>query len=92
MQDWFTSLSFSHPELFYELPCRFNRQTSVQLLQGDTEAVFEAHHACEPASEVVILHSNGCGHTAASRGPPSYTGTCGRHHATWQLSIPNNLF
>ena len=59
MQDWFTCLSFSHPELFYELPCRFNRQTSVQLLQGDTEAVFEAHHGCEPASEVGVLHSNG---------------------------------
>ena len=48
---------FSHLELLYELSCRFHSQTSVQLLQGDTEAVLE------PASEV-----EGCS-TATAAGP-----------------------
>jgi hypothetical protein len=30
-QDWFNMLSWSHPELFYILPCIYNWQTSVQV-------------------------------------------------------------
>ena len=29
-QDWLTNLGFSHPHLFYNLPCQFNRQTSIR--------------------------------------------------------------
>ena len=29
-QDWLTNLGFTHPQLFYNLPCQFNRQTSIR--------------------------------------------------------------
>ena len=31
-QDWLTNLGWTHPELFYNLPCEFNRQTSIRNL------------------------------------------------------------
>ena len=31
-QDWLTNLGWSHPDLFYNLPCEFNRQTSIRNL------------------------------------------------------------
>ena len=78
-QDWFTSLSFIHPELFYVLPCKFNRQTSIQYLQPPWEEMFESFHDCSPKEDVVIFHSNGCGPYPESCGvdPASanYTGT-----------------
>ena len=78
-QDWFTSLSFLHPDLFYVLPCRFNRQTSIQYLQPPWEEMFEHFHSCDPKSEVMIFHSNGCGPQPQSCGlePSSanYTGS-----------------
>ena len=29
-QDWLTNLGFSHPQMIYNLPCQFNRQTSIR--------------------------------------------------------------
>ena len=29
-QDWLTNLGFSHPHLIHNLPCQFNRQTSIR--------------------------------------------------------------
>ena len=62
-QDWFTNLGFIHPHLFYILPCKFNRQTSIQFLRPPWEDIFEYYHSCEPKSQVAIFHSNGCGPT-----------------------------
>ena len=31
-QDWLTNLGWTHPELFHNLPCEFNRQTSIRNL------------------------------------------------------------
>ena len=62
-QDWFTNLGFIHPHLFYILPCRFNRQTSIQFLRPPWEEIFEYFHSCQPKNQVAIFHSNGCGPT-----------------------------
>ena len=32
-QDWLTNLGWTHPELFHNLPCVFNRQTSIRNLE-----------------------------------------------------------
>ena len=29
-QDWLTNLGFTHPHMIYNLPCQFNRQTSIK--------------------------------------------------------------
>ena len=29
-QDWLTNLGFTHPNMIYNLPCQFNRQTSIK--------------------------------------------------------------
>jgi hypothetical protein len=60
-QDWFTSLGFRHPHLFHVLPCRFNRQTSIQFLRPPFEQNFESFHACGKKTDVVVFHGNGCG-------------------------------
>ena len=86
-QDWFTSLYYSHPGLFHVLPCRFNRQTSIQYLRPPVEEYFELFHGCEPKSENVITHTNGCGPYpgACSIDPESanYTGTYWKTHKSY---------
>ena len=86
-QDWFTSLYYSHPGLFHVLPCRFNRQTSIQYLKPPNEEYFELFHACEPKSDNVITHTNGCGPKpgACDIQPESanYTGTYWKTHSTY---------
>ena len=62
-QDWFTNLGYIHPHLFYILPCKFNRQTSIQFLRPPWEEIFESFHSCDPKQDVAIFHSNGCGPT-----------------------------
>ena len=78
-QDWFTSLSFLHPDLFYVLPCKFNRQTSIQYLQPPWEQIFESFHECDPKLDVMVYHSNGCGPQPQAcgviPGSVNYTGT-----------------
>ena len=87
MQDWFTSLYYSHPGLFHVLPCRFNRQTSIQYLRPPVEEYFELFHACEPKSENVITHTNGCGpYPGACHIQPesaNYTGTYWKTHSSY---------
>ena len=62
-QDWFTNLGFNHPNFFYVLPCRFNRQTSIQFLKPPFEEMFEEFHSCGSKQDVAICHGNGCGPT-----------------------------
>ena len=60
-QDWFTNLGFSHPELFYILPCQFNAQTSIQYLRPPWESMFDKYHYCDEKKNMKIIHRNGCG-------------------------------
>lgn len=60
-QDWFTNLGFSHPELFYILPCQLNTQLSIQYLQPPWESVFDKYHYCDVKKNQKIIHRNGCG-------------------------------
>ena len=67
-QDWFTMLGWKIPSLFYNLPCEFNLQTSLQYLaqyklENNTELAREFHkyNYCVPRHNAKIMHSNGCG-------------------------------
>ncbi|XP_023342823.1 xyloside xylosyltransferase 1 [Eurytemora carolleeae] len=62
-QDWFTSLGFKEPELFYVLPCQFNVQTSLQWMKESYKDVFDDYHYCDNMQNVKIIHLNGCGPT-----------------------------
>ena len=62
-QDWMTNLGFSHPDLFYHLPCQFNRQTSIDYLRPPWMDIFHSYHHCDLPSKVNIAHRNGCGPT-----------------------------
>ena len=62
-QDWFTNLGYIHPHLFYILPCKFNRHTSIQFLRPPWEEIVESFHSCDPTKDLAIFHSNGCGPT-----------------------------
>ena len=74
------------------LPCRFNRQTSIQYLNNNMEEHFEEFHRCEPKAEVVVVHTNGCGPTALSCGlhvenATSYTGTYWHSHLQYMGDV-----
>ena len=69
-QDWFTMLGWKIPSLFYNLPCEFNFQTSLQYLAmyklvNSTVLAGEFHkyNYCGPRHKAKIMHSNGCGPT-----------------------------
>ena len=68
-QDWMTNLGFSHPELFYSLPCNYNRQTSIDYLRPPMVDIFPSYHQCE--GDIKIWHRNGCGPTPRC---------CGHHY------------
>ena len=71
-QDWFTNVCWEAPNLFYILPCTFNKQVSVQYLSPPWEEMFLSYHDCAPNTRVNILHLNGCG--PAPRFCPGYQG------------------
>ena len=84
-QDWFTNLGFSHPDLFYILPCQFNAQTSIQYLQPPWESVFDQYHNCDQKKNVKIYHRNGCGPMPEQCGytpPPDSEYWQGKSHLT----------
>ena len=62
-QDWMNNLSFSHPTLFYSLPCQFNRQTSIDYMRPPWIESFPKYHFCDKPSNIKIFHRNGCGPT-----------------------------
>jgi hypothetical protein len=62
-QDWMTNLGFSHPDLFYHLPCQFNRQTSIDYLRLPWVDSFHSYHHCDLPRNIKIFHRNGCGPT-----------------------------
>jgi lipopolysaccharide biosynthesis glycosyltransferase len=56
-QDFFTVVSMVHEELFYVLPCIFNRQLSTWWRDHGYKDVFDQYHKCD--GDVVIYHGNG---------------------------------
>ena len=54
-QDYFTLLSFEYPELFYVLPCTWNRQLCRWFEQGYHDH-FMAFHSCN--GDIHIYHGN----------------------------------
>ncbi|ELU12058.1 hypothetical protein CAPTEDRAFT_219773 [Capitella teleta] len=56
-QDFFTLLGMVHEELFYVLPCVFNRQLSSWWKDHGYKDVFHLYHDCE--GDVLIYHGNG---------------------------------
>ena len=67
-QDWMTNLGFSHPDIFYHLPCQFNRQTSIDYLRPPWVDIFPAYHHCDLPSNIRVWHRNGCGPTPRTCG------------------------
>lgn len=56
-QDFFTMIGMVHEELFYVLPCVFNRQLSTWWRDHGYKDVFDSYHACE--GDIIIYHGNG---------------------------------
>ena len=57
-QGFYTLLSFNHPELFYILPCSWNRQLCTWWKDKGYEGVFDLYHNCE--GYINVYHGN-CG-------------------------------
>ena len=55
-QDYFTLLSFEHPELFYVLPCTWNRQLCRWFESHGYYEQFDAFHNCH--GDINIYHGN----------------------------------
>ena len=55
-QDFYTLLSFEQPQLFYQLPCTFNRQLCQWWKNKGYERVFDEYFAC--SGDVKIWHGN----------------------------------
>ena len=64
-QDWLTCLGLDQPQLFYVLPCHFNRQTDIMYLRSGWEKDFDEYHHCDTSERVKVVHRNGCGPTPA---------------------------
>lgn len=63
-QDWFTLLSFDHPELVYPLDCKFNRQLNMDHNQEIWSDIFWKYHQCHNKTtfdneNAAIVHLNG---------------------------------
>ena len=69
-QDWFTELGWESPELFYNLPCVFNVQVSMQFFRDPWKTVFHQYHHCEKPTNIRIYHHNGCGPSPEECGNP----------------------
>ena len=55
-QGFYTLLSFEHPELFYVLPCSWNRQLCVWWKNHGYKEIFDLYHNC--SGPVHIYHGN----------------------------------
>ena len=56
-QDFYTLLSFEHPELFHVLPCQWNRQLCTWWRDsGGYEDIFDKYHHC--SSPIYVYHGN----------------------------------
>ena len=55
-QDFFTLLSLEHEELFYVLPCTWNRQLCTWWHDNGYKSVFQEYYTCE--GHINIYHGN----------------------------------
>lgn len=55
-QDFFSLLSLEHEELFYILPCTWNRQLCIWWKDKGYESVFDFYYKCE--GHINIYHGN----------------------------------
>lgn len=55
-QDFLTLIAYEHPEMFYTLPCLFNRQLCKYWESGDYKNAFNNYSKCD--GDVVIYHGN----------------------------------
>ena len=55
-QDFYTLLSFDYPELFYVLPCNWNRQLCRWFETHGYKDAFDAYHQCNV--DIYIYHGN----------------------------------
>ena len=58
-QDWLTLLGWETGELFYPLPCQFNRQTDRIYKTDYWLELFNIYHHCDQTA--LIIHNNGEG-------------------------------
>jgi len=56
-QDFYTLLGMKYPELFYRLPCQWNRQLDTSWKPHYSEVIFEKYHKCE--GRIRLYHANG---------------------------------
>lgn len=56
-QDFYTLVNLVHREMFYQLPCEFNRQLSTWWLNHGYEDVADLYINC--TNDVIIYHGNG---------------------------------
>ena len=56
-QDWLTLLGWETEELFYLLPCEFNRQTDKIYDTDYWRELFNIYHRCDVTAQ--IIHNNG---------------------------------
>ena len=56
-QDWLTLLGWETEELFYQLPCEFNRQTDKTYNTEYWRELFTIYHHCDHTAQ--IIHNNG---------------------------------
>lgn len=55
-QDLYTLIALDHPELFYTLPCTWNRQLCDWWRGHGYQAVFDLYFAC--SFELKVIHGN----------------------------------
>lgn len=55
-QDFYTVISIKYPELFYTLPCSWNRQLCTWWRDNGYSDVFELYHKCE--EPIHVYHGN----------------------------------
>lgn len=55
-QDLYTLIALDHPEVFYTLPCGWNRQLCVWWRDHGYKNVFDEYFTCD--EELKIIHGN----------------------------------
>lgn len=55
-QDFYTLINFEYPELFYTLPCNWNRQLCQWWKRHGYRDVFDLYHSCN--GTIHLLHGN----------------------------------
>ena len=57
-QDFYSLLSFEHPDLFFILPCQWNRQLCTWWKDKGYEDVWESYFQCNNDVNISLYHGN----------------------------------